>query len=174
MDVKKEIRKENSKTQASKLADYVGNNPSRFKALVEVYLNGPYRVTQRAAWLMGICVEQHPNLIAPHLKKLLDFLSKPNLHDTVKKDSRLPKEKLSESEIFQCIHVMGTVDFVINRLVHEECTMNFVDFHCMHVKYLCTNVDALPESTKYLDEYADDQRAHVKYSGSHVARHRTS
>ena len=74
MDLRKEILKEHSKAHTHKLVDYVGNNGSRFKALVEVYLAGPYRVTQRAAWPLSICAEQHPNLIAPHLKKAPRFL----------------------------------------------------------------------------------------------------
>ncbi len=87
MDLKKEILKEHSKAQAHKLTDYVGNSRTRFKALVEVYLGGPYRVTQRAAWPLSICAERSPNLILPHLKKLLDFLSKPDIHDSVKRNT---------------------------------------------------------------------------------------
>lgn len=87
MDLQKEILKEHSKTQAHKLADYVGNSQTRFKALVEVYLSGSYRVTQRAAWPMSICAERNPHLILPSLKKLLDFLSKPGIHDSVKRNT---------------------------------------------------------------------------------------
>ncbi|MEO7988362.1 MAG: hypothetical protein ABI663_02410 [Chryseolinea sp.] len=87
MDLQKEVLKEHSKAQAHKLAGYVGYNVSRFKSLVEVYLAGPYRVTQRAAWPLSICAERHPDLILPHLKKLLDFLSKPGIHDSVKRNT---------------------------------------------------------------------------------------
>jgi len=79
--------KEHSKAQAHKLVDYVGNNASRFKRLVEIYLAGPYRVTQRAAWPLSIIAEQHPKLVTPHLKKLLDFLSRPGIHDSVKRNT---------------------------------------------------------------------------------------
>ncbi|HOX83858.1 MAG TPA: HEAT repeat domain-containing protein [Chryseolinea sp.] len=87
MDLRKEILKEHSKTQAHKLADYVGDSTSRFKQLVDVYLAGPYRVTQRSAWPLGIIAEHHPDLIIPHLKKLIDFLSKPGIHDSVKRNT---------------------------------------------------------------------------------------
>lgn len=87
MNLQKEILKEHSKAQANKLADYVGNNASRFKFLIDIYLVGPYRVTQRAAWPLSICAERHPDLILPHLKKLLDFLSKPGIHDSVKRNT---------------------------------------------------------------------------------------
>jgi hypothetical protein len=87
MDLKKEILKEHSKVQAHKLVDYVGSNASRFKDLVETYLAGPYRVTQRASWPLSIIAEHHPELFAPHLKKLLDFLTKPGIHDSVKRNT---------------------------------------------------------------------------------------
>jgi hypothetical protein len=87
MDLTKEILKEHSRVQANKVADYVGDNPFRFKALIDLYLAGPYRVTQRAAWPISICVEHHPELVDPHLKKLLDFLSKPGIHDSVKRNT---------------------------------------------------------------------------------------
>jgi hypothetical protein len=87
MDLKKEILKEHSKKQMLKIVDYVGDNPGRFKSLIEVYLAGPYRVTQRAAWPVGLCVERHPSLIRPHLKKILDYLRRPGIHNAVKRNT---------------------------------------------------------------------------------------
>lgn len=98
MDLTKALLKEHSKAQMTKIVDYVGQNKARFKVLVEVYLAGPYRVTQRAAWPLSYCVEHHPELVKPHLKPLLDFLNKPGIHDAVKRNtlrllqySELPK-----------------------------------------------------------------------------------
>src|SRR6187397_2962706 len=87
MDLRKEILKEHSKRQTTKLVDYVGDNPTRFKALVNVFLEGPYRVTQRAGWPLALCVENHPELIGPHLKKMLNHLEKPGIHDSVKRNT---------------------------------------------------------------------------------------
>jgi hypothetical protein len=87
MDLTKALLKEHSKAQMTKIVDYVGQNEARFKVLVEVYLAGPYRVTQRAAWPLSYCVERHPGLVTPHLKRLLDFLDKPGLHDAVKRNT---------------------------------------------------------------------------------------
>lgn len=87
MDLRKEVLKEHSRVQAHKIADYVGSNAQRFEALIEVYLAGPYRVTQRAAWPLSLCVEQHSALIGPHLKKVLDYLKKPGIHDAVKRNT---------------------------------------------------------------------------------------
>jgi len=87
MDLKREILKEHSKRQAHKVADYVRDNMKRFEELVNVYLAGPYRVTQRSAWPLSLCVERHPELIKPHLKKVLDHLTHPNIHDSVKRNT---------------------------------------------------------------------------------------
>ncbi|HEY3403786.1 MAG TPA: hypothetical protein VGK59_10395 [Ohtaekwangia sp.] len=87
MDLTKEIRKEHSKTMAHKIAGYVGNNPTRFKALLNIYLGGPYRITQRAAYPLGVCAERYPELIMPHLSKLIHFVRKPGIHNAVKRNT---------------------------------------------------------------------------------------
>lgn len=87
MDLRKQILKEYSKAQVSKIVEYVGNKPKRFNELVQVFLKGPYRVTQRAAGPMSYCVENHPELIKPHLKTILSHLKKPGIHDAVKRNT---------------------------------------------------------------------------------------
>lgn len=87
MDLTKTLLKEHSKAQMTKIVDYVGKNDTRFKVLVEVYFAGPYRVTQRAAWPLSYCVEHHPGLVKPYLKRLLDFLDKPGIHNAVKRNT---------------------------------------------------------------------------------------
>jgi hypothetical protein len=86
MSLINEILKEHSKSQKDKIVNYVNNDPKRFADLVAVFLAGPYRVTQRAAWPMSYCVENYPTLIKPHLKKIIDFLGKPGEHDAVKRN----------------------------------------------------------------------------------------
>lgn len=73
--------------QTNKIVRYVGKDPGRFKSLIDIYLEGPYRVTQRASWSIGKCIETHPPLVGPHLKRLLDFQTKPGVHDAVKRNT---------------------------------------------------------------------------------------
>jgi hypothetical protein len=87
MDLKKMLQKGHSKTLRNAIVEYIGANPTRFKALVEVYLKGPYEITQRAAWPLSVCVEQEPSLIYPHLRKVLKFLQVPDIHDAVKRNT---------------------------------------------------------------------------------------
>ncbi len=86
MNLKEVILKEHSKSNCTRIAKYIGNNPSRFSKLVEVFLAGPYRVTQRGAWPLSVCVEQNPKLIQPHLNKVLIYIKQPNIHDAVKRN----------------------------------------------------------------------------------------
>lgn len=83
MNLLKTITFKHSKAQMLKIVQYVGTDPKRFDELVNVFLRGPYRVTQRAAWPISNCVELHPSLVKPHLKKLLSYLGKEGVHDGV-------------------------------------------------------------------------------------------
>jgi hypothetical protein len=80
------LLKEHSKKQRDKIVSYIGKDTIRFAKLVEAFLNGPYRITQRASWLLSSCIEKHPQLIRPHLKKVLVKLEDPEQHQAVKRN----------------------------------------------------------------------------------------
>ena len=83
MDLLKAIEKEHSKTQCEKIVKYVGGDKDRFAELMQLFLKGEYRVTQRAGWPLSICVEKHPELITPYFKQILPLLKKPGVHNAV-------------------------------------------------------------------------------------------
>jgi len=87
MNLLETLAKEHSRAQCDRIVKYIGKDPHRFKNLVEVFLAGPYRITQRAAWPLGNCVELHPELIKPHLKRIILNLKRPKLHDAVKRNT---------------------------------------------------------------------------------------
>lgn len=122
MDIKKEILKEHSKRQTTKVVNYVGNRPARFKVLVKTFLAGPYRVTQRAAWPLSYCVQEHPNLIKPHLKSILKMLDKKDAHVAVKRnimrllqDIEIPKS-LYGALIDKCFALMDPTETIAVRV----------------------------------------------------------
>lgn len=86
MDIQREIEREHSKKMALKVAQYVGNNPKRFAELVHVFLDGPDRITQRAAWPLRVCVELHPSIANAHLRTLISSLHKNGQHAAVKRN----------------------------------------------------------------------------------------
>lgn len=87
MNLAEEILKEHSRKQKDKIVNYVGNDPKRFARLIDVFLQGPYRVTQRAAWPLSYCVENYPGLLKPHFRKILKQLGEQNIHDSVKRNT---------------------------------------------------------------------------------------
>lgn len=86
MDLVKIILKEHSIKQRDLIVNYIDNNPKRFAELVDVFLKGPYRVTQRASWPLSYCIELNPNLIKPHLRTLFKVVQQPGVHDAVKRN----------------------------------------------------------------------------------------
>jgi hypothetical protein len=87
MNLVETLAKEHSKAQCNLVVRYVGKDAGRFRRLVEVFLGGPYRITQRAAWPLSYCVQFHPELIRPHLKAILQNLKRPGASDSVKRNT---------------------------------------------------------------------------------------
>jgi hypothetical protein len=87
MNLREEILKEHSKSQKDRIVDWVGDSKQRFNELFSLFLNDEYRVTQRAAWPVSYCVEAHPEFIKDNFAKLLKNLEKPNLHNSIKRNS---------------------------------------------------------------------------------------
>ncbi len=81
------LRKGHSKAICQQVVTYVGDDPRRFQELVDAFYGGPYRITQRAAWPLSYCVEAHPVLVKPHLRKLVQNLRKPDLPVAVKRNT---------------------------------------------------------------------------------------
>jgi len=76
VDINSQLKIEHSKSNTVKIVDYIGDDPEKFDQLMVVFFKGPYRLTQRAAWPMSYCVEYHPSLIQPYLKRLIGQLNR--------------------------------------------------------------------------------------------------
>src|SRR3954468_9694382 len=78
MNIESSLLQERSKARCNKIIAYIGNNKERFAELMRIFFEGEYRLTQHAAWPMSYCVQNHPGLIDPYLKKIVEKLSNPN------------------------------------------------------------------------------------------------
>ena len=87
MDLRQTILAEHSKANCNKIVKWVGNSQKRFAELFNLFLNSEYRVNQRAAWPLSYCVIDHPELISPHLAKLVKNLHNPGIHDSIKRNT---------------------------------------------------------------------------------------
>lgn len=86
MDLEVEILREHSKRQALRVAAWAGRDPRRFRRLVQLFLRVEPVVTQRAAWALGLCANEHPALVTPHLRALVQKMQEPGVHDAVKRN----------------------------------------------------------------------------------------
>ena len=86
MNLEAEILKEHSKRQSVKIGKWIGNDRTRFKQLIELFLRGEYRITQRSAWIVSYCGEKHPELITPWLARILEKMQEPGVHVAVKRN----------------------------------------------------------------------------------------
>ncbi|HTQ29148.1 MAG TPA: hypothetical protein VMI35_13510 [Puia sp.] len=87
MNLRDALLEEHSKKQCDRIVRYIGDDPTKFDALMQLFFQDEYRITQRAAWPMSYCVKQYPELVCPYIGKLLNNLQKPRLHDAVKRNT---------------------------------------------------------------------------------------
>lgn len=86
MDIRAAILEEHSKEQSTLIADYIGHDKKRFKILVQLFLEDEYRVVQRAAWVLSLVAEKHPQLIEPYLPEFAARMQEPGLPVAVKRN----------------------------------------------------------------------------------------
>lgn len=86
MNIADELYKEHSKRQTLKIVDWVGNDPLRFSDLIQAFLSDDAVLIQRSAWVISTCVERHPELAMPWLKKMIDRMRQPGLHPAVSRN----------------------------------------------------------------------------------------
>lgn len=87
MNIREALLKEHSRQQCDKIVHYIGNSQTRFDELIALFFSNEYRVVQRAAWALSYSAIAHPSLIKKHLKKLIENLNKPGIHDAVKRNT---------------------------------------------------------------------------------------
>lgn len=81
------ILAEHSKRQTNRVVQWIGSDPERFHTLLQLFLAGEYRVTQRAAWALSCCVEAHPTLAGPHLPRIVANLERKDVPVVVKRNT---------------------------------------------------------------------------------------
>jgi hypothetical protein len=86
MKIRAELVRFYSKEQAVKVAAYVGADEERFEELLALFFEQDYRIVQRAAAVVAVCVDTYPFLITPYLDQLVENL-KNDIPDAVKRNT---------------------------------------------------------------------------------------
>lgn len=64
----------------------IGSSEERFAALMKLIFANEDIVSARAAWVLGHAAEAHPQLVQPHLTRMLENLRQP-VHDAIKRNT---------------------------------------------------------------------------------------
>ena len=86
MNIRDALLEVHSKAQATKIADYVREDPRRFAELMKQLLGPVYRLSQRAAWPVSYCIERHPELVKPYFNVLIKQLKRDDAHVAVRRN----------------------------------------------------------------------------------------
>jgi hypothetical protein len=86
MNIRDALLEVHSKDQATKIADYVGDDPERFAELMKHLLGSVYRMSQRAAWPVNHCIERHTELVQPYFNVLIKQLERDDAHVAVRRN----------------------------------------------------------------------------------------
>jgi len=86
VDIENELRKGHTKAQCDRIVKYIGDREDRFGELMKLFFSGEYRITQRAAWPMSYCVRNHPALVKPWFKEMMDLLEAKNAQSAAKRN----------------------------------------------------------------------------------------
>lgn len=103
MNIKTQLLTENSKQNVKFIVEYIGNDPTRFDELIQLFFYNEIRVAQRASWALGMCGERYPELVKPYLTEMVQHLKKPK-HNAVRRNIvrifqfiEIPEELLGET-----------------------------------------------------------------------------
>jgi hypothetical protein len=86
MDIRAALLAEHSRRQTMKIVNYVGDDPARFRELMDLFLGDTYRISQRAAWAVSYCIEGHPEMVRPYFGKLINQLERDDAHVAVRRN----------------------------------------------------------------------------------------
>jgi hypothetical protein len=86
VNFRKELEQGQSKTLTSAIVNNVSNSPKKMDELMQCFIDGPFRITQRAAWPMSEIAKKHPNLLFKYYSLLIDLLHQPNKHDAINRN----------------------------------------------------------------------------------------
>lgn len=85
--IRQQLQESSSGESAILMCNHILTRPVLMDELVKVYLEGPMRMTQRAAGVICSCAEKDPSLVLPHLAAMVRQLKEPEVSDAAKRNT---------------------------------------------------------------------------------------
>lgn len=149
-----QLAQEHSRANTNRIAKAIGNDPEEFEKIIDIIYNAEPPLPQRAAWLLSIVNEKHPELLKPYLSKFINDIQKFKL-DAVRRNMsvvlashEIPK-KLQGKLINVCFDLILSSDEKVVMKVHAmQCIANIAKEHPELIPELKSAIeDQLPKTT---------------------------
>lgn len=101
MDLEAQILHEHSRANCDTIVNWIGSSQKKFDQLFRLFLHGESLVTQRAAWPVSYAVRNHPHFIHNHFSSLLDNLSRPGIHNAIRRNTMRLLQDITIPEQYQ-------------------------------------------------------------------------
>jgi len=96
LNLKEEILKYYSKYDTVRIARHIDKDEDLFRELIDMYFDaGQQELAKKAAWILRHCVDQHPYLIRPYIKKIVKYLAWEGHHDAIKRNGLAVLESIT-------------------------------------------------------------------------------
>jgi len=105
MDLRKRLEQEHSKALTLAIVKYIGDDKKRFKELTNIFFEGEYRLTQRAAWPLSYVAIAHPALLKPYFDKLIKKLDDQTCHPAITRNIFRVLQEIDIPEKYQGVLV---------------------------------------------------------------------
>lgn len=100
MDLRKQLLKEHSKENTAEIVGYVQDHPETVDELMDIFLNGTYRLIQRSAWVVGDLGRTNPEWIKPYIPQMIEHLKTPDLHVAVRRNTMRYLQEIEVDEVY--------------------------------------------------------------------------
>lgn len=145
MIIQEQLLVEHSKANSNRIRDYIGNNPKRFRILIDLFKGDEYRISQRAAMVISACYDKNPSLFEPFKEELIKNILEKEPHIAVKRNTIRILQFMEIPDQFKA----KMFDYSLERLYSEDEPIAVKAF-AMQVAYnLCAS---FPELKKELEE----------------------
>jgi len=85
MDLLSQLHQGNTRSNRDHIARWIGTDRTRLANIMEIYLSGDRRESQLAAGVLFCCLEDHPDLLASWLPKMVRRMDQPGVHPAVRR-----------------------------------------------------------------------------------------
>jgi hypothetical protein len=154
MNYVSQLLKEHSRSNTDTIAKAIGNDPVELKKIIDIIYKGKAPLPHRAAWLLMIVNNKHPELLDPYIPLFINTIKKFKI-DGIKRNMigvvtthKIPK-KLQGKLIDLCFDLMLSADETVVVKVHAmQCIGNIAQEHPELVNELKAAIeDQLPKTS---------------------------